>query len=53
MHSSILAWRIPWREEPGGKDPQDRKESATTKVTACTHTHAGLGVSPVGLTRVE
>ena len=18
MHSSILAWRIPWREEPGG-----------------------------------
>ena len=23
-HSSILAWRIPWTEEPGG--PQSRKE---------------------------
>ena len=20
-HSSILAWRIPWREEPGGLQP--------------------------------
>ena len=22
-HSSILAWRIPWTEEPGGLQPQD------------------------------
>ena len=21
MHSSILAWRIPWTEEPGGLQP--------------------------------
>ena len=21
-HSSILAWGIPWKEEPGGKGPQ-------------------------------
>ena len=21
MHSSILAWRIPWTEEPGGLHP--------------------------------
>ena len=26
--SSILAWKIPWREEPGG--PRDCKESDTT-----------------------
>ena len=26
-HSSILAWRIPWTEEPGGP----RKESDTTE----------------------
>ena len=29
-HSSILAWRIPWTEEPGS--PWGRKESDTTKV---------------------
>ena len=30
-HSSILAWRIPWTEEPGG--PQGCTESDMTKVT--------------------
>ena len=30
-HSSILAWRIPWREEPGGlHSPWDHKKSDTT-----------------------
>ena len=24
-HSSILAWKIPWTEEPGGLNPQGRK----------------------------
>ena len=28
-HSSILAWEIPWREEPGGLSPQDHKRVAT------------------------
>ena len=32
-HSSILAWRIPWTEEPGGNSPWDRTESDTTEVT--------------------
>ena len=32
-HSSILAWRIPWTEELGGYNPQDRKESDTTEAT--------------------
>ena len=26
-HSSTLAWRIPWAEEPGGLSPGGRKES--------------------------
>ena len=30
-HSSILAWEIPWTEEPGGLSPWGRKESDTTK----------------------
>ena len=28
-HSSILTWRIPWTEEPGGWNPWGRKESDT------------------------
>ena len=32
-HSSILAWRIPWTEEPGGYCSQGRKELDTTEVT--------------------
>ena len=36
-HSSILAWRIPWTEEPGaGYSPRDRKESDTTEQAAHT-----------------
>ena len=30
-HSSILAWRIPWTEEPGGYSPKGHKESDTTE----------------------
>ena len=29
IHSSILAWRIPWTEEPGGHSPWGLKESDT------------------------
>ena len=28
-HSSILAWEIPWTEEPGGLQPRGCKESDT------------------------
>ena len=31
--SNILAWRIPWTEEPGGYSPRGHKESDMTKVT--------------------
>ena len=30
-HSSILAWRIPWTEEPGGFQSMGHKESDMTK----------------------
>ena len=30
-HSSILAWRIPWTEEPGGPSPWGCKELDTTE----------------------
>ena len=36
-HSSILAWEIPWTEEPGGLQPWVRKESDMSEQfrTAC------------------
>ena len=30
-YSSILAWEIPWTEEPGGLQRRDRQELATTE----------------------
>ena len=36
--SSILAWRIPWPEEPGGYSSQGHKESHTIEATENAHT---------------
>ena len=33
IHSSILAWRIPWTEEPGGLQSMGHKESEATEAT--------------------
>ena len=47
-HSSFLAWRIPWTEEPGGLQPCDCKELDMTSVTlhartgTLTHNAEGL-----------
>ena len=30
-HSSILAWEIPWTEEPGGLQSMELQESDTTQ----------------------
>ena len=39
-HSSILAWRIPWTEEPGRLQSMGLQESGTTEEpSAHTHTH--------------
>ena len=37
IHSSLLAWRIPWTEQPG-RLPQGCKELDTTKRLIHTHT---------------
>ena len=36
-HTSILAWRIPCTEEPGGYSPWGHKESDTTEATQHPH----------------
>ena len=36
-HSSILAWRIPWREEPGGL--QSMGSQSQTRLSKYTHIH--------------
>ena len=42
-HSSTLAWKIPWREEPGGLySPWGRKESDTTEQLHFDKVHQGL-----------
>ena len=41
-HSSILAWRIPWMEEPGGLSPKDSKEQDTNEATEHTRVQCDL-----------
>ena len=38
-HSNIIAWQIPWTEEPGGYSPEGHKESERSKVTKQRHIH--------------
>ena len=38
-HSSILAWRIPWTEEPGGYSPWGGKELDTIEPLNHHHHH--------------
>ena len=42
--SSILAWKIPWTEEPGGLRPQGRKELDTTVQLTYTYTLGTKGL---------
>ena len=37
IHSSILSWRIPWTEEPGGLQSVGSIESDMTEVTWHSH----------------
>ena len=36
-HSRILAWEIPWTEEPGGLQSMGSEELDTTKQLNCQH----------------
>ena len=38
-HYCILAWRIPWTEEPGGLQSMGSKELVMTERLKHTHTH--------------
>ena len=52
--SSILAWRIPWTEEPGGLQSWGHKESDTTEqLSARAHFGVKLGVLPLNLYSVQ
>ena len=44
-HSSILAWRIPWTEEPDGLQSVVSKRVRYNWVTKYTHTHTHTGVT--------
>ena len=41
-YSSILAWEIPWTEEPGGLQSMGCKESDTTERLTHIYTQRGL-----------
>ena len=42
-HSSILAWRIPWTEKPGGLQSRGHKELDTAEATLHPLTPPGWG----------
>ena len=46
-HSSILAWRIPWTEEPGALQSMGPKEADTTEglTLALSHIHVCKPIS--------
>ena len=46
IHSSILAWRIPWTESLAGYSSWGRRESDTTEWLTHAHTHKTLLHSP-------
>ena len=45
MHSSILAWRIPWTEEPGGLQSMEMQRVGHDWARACTHA-SGMYMCP-------
>ena len=50
-HSTILAWRIPWTEEPGGLPVHRVKKSQAwlKQLNTCTHTSLALTYFPAQL----
>ena len=41
-HSSVLAWRIPWTEEPGGLESMGSQELDTTVISPTRILYMGL-----------
>jgi len=46
IHSSILAWEIPWTEEPGGLQSVGSQRVRQNRATQHTHTHSSTHASP-------
>ena len=51
-HSSILAWEIPWTEEPDGLQSTGHKRVRHDLVTKQQHVHLGVLLITLGLTEV-
>ena len=52
-HSSILAWRIPWTEEPGGlQSMRSQMLDVTERLTLSLHFHFCLLLQPGSFLRV-
>ena len=47
-HSSVLAWKIPWTEEPGGVQSMGWQRVDTTQHSTHTHTHTKVRKHKVG-----
>ena len=45
IHSSVLAWRIPWTEEPGGLQSMGSRVRHDWTDLACMHSHLSCSVS--------
>ena len=50
-HSSILAWRIPWTEEPGGLQSMGSHTVRHDQATEHIHTHTHRGLRPTSKTQ--
>ena len=42
-HSSILAWEIPWTEEPGGLQSMGSQRVGHSQSRVCAHIHTRVG----------
>ena len=47
IHSSILAWEIPWTEEPGGLQSVGSQRVRQNRATQHTHTHTPAPTPPL------
>ena len=52
-HSSILAWRIPWTEEPGGLQTMGSKELDMTEQLTLSENNLKLMDTTAARTRIE
>ena len=52
-HSSILAWRIPWTEDPGGLHPWGHTESDTTERLSTKHARISITAPVISIPKVE